>query len=403
MNFRPLLVTGMFRSGTTLLARMLNAHPDIALASDPFLPFLKYLRTVVARDVLGPAAPAPLDPLGDYFADYDGLRLLRAVQTANLDWPLSETDRAMLWPALQSFAKPFSPKLAERLDEVRGTTLRELYVDMLRLTQDVYGTGREQYVGHKEAWADEFGPALHRALPHLKSIHVIRDPRAVCASKNVADDKYPWLFLIRQWRKLTGLAWLAAYASAAREDCLLLRYEDLVADPPGASRRICAFLGLEFAPAMADAQSLKDGADTPWQRNSSYGDLATERSISSKGADRWRRVLSPREIELIEQLTYPVMQMFGYQPLTTPTTKLNAGLRFCPPQVTTEQLTPWIRTHVRVDPVSTVVQMAEEGLRLQLLHATPDVPDDVVEALFLGRPLYEACRDFVRTTEGATV
>jgi len=49
------------------------------------------------------------------------------------------------------------------------------------------------------------------------------------------------------------------------------------------------------------------------------------------------------------------------------------------------------------------VQMAEEGLRLQLLHATPDVPDDVVEALFLGRPLYEACRDFVRTTEGATV
>ena len=44
MEVKRLFVTGMFRSGTTLLARAFNAHPSISFASDPFFEFFKHAR-----------------------------------------------------------------------------------------------------------------------------------------------------------------------------------------------------------------------------------------------------------------------------------------------------------------------------------------------------------------------
>jgi len=44
-----LFISGMFRSGTTLLARMLNAHSHIVLASDPLFEFFKSFRNEVYR------------------------------------------------------------------------------------------------------------------------------------------------------------------------------------------------------------------------------------------------------------------------------------------------------------------------------------------------------------------
>ena len=395
MDFRPLFVTGMFRSGTTLLARMLNAHPDIALASDPFLPFLKHLRDEVAREAIGERAPVPQGPLADYFADTPGLTLFRAVQQASLDRPLSAAEWSRLLPIVRAYAEPFSQHLAVRFHELRGATFRELYLNMLQLTRAVYGEGTARYAGHKEVWADEFTPALHRAFPQLKSIHVVRDPRAVCASKNVAADKYPWLFLIRQWRKLASLAWIAADDSPYRPNALLIRYEDLVHDPAATAERICAFLGVESAAAMIDPNHLRDGDNTSWRRNSSYGDLTQERSISSKGAERWKRVLSDAEVELIEQLTFPLMSLFGYEPVTRPSTRLNNAMILSAPQVAADELTEWIRPHVRVDAVSTAAQMVEEASRLRLLEADADYEDELIDKFFLSRAVYDQCRKCV--------
>ena len=48
-NQRPLLLTGMFRSGTTLFAYMLNANKNINLISDTFAPFFKVFRNFYAK------------------------------------------------------------------------------------------------------------------------------------------------------------------------------------------------------------------------------------------------------------------------------------------------------------------------------------------------------------------
>ena len=41
---KTFFITGMFRSGTTLVSRMFHSHPEIACASDPFAPVFKMFR-----------------------------------------------------------------------------------------------------------------------------------------------------------------------------------------------------------------------------------------------------------------------------------------------------------------------------------------------------------------------
>ena len=60
-----LLLISMFRSGSTTLARALNAHKEIAFASDPYLEIFKCLRSDIAED-LGITTPFS-HPLDDYY------------------------------------------------------------------------------------------------------------------------------------------------------------------------------------------------------------------------------------------------------------------------------------------------------------------------------------------------
>jgi hypothetical protein len=121
----------MFRCGTTLLARMLNTHRDIACASDPFRPFFNYLRYDVASEVDLDGSIDPYDPLDDYFADDDELALLRAIEATSLDreFPAEEADR--LLKHVRSQGEPFSPKITDRLDRIRGDTFTDVYDDLL--------------------------------------------------------------------------------------------------------------------------------------------------------------------------------------------------------------------------------------------------------------------------------
>ncbi len=391
MNFKPLFVTGMFRSGTTLLAKILNAHPDIVLSSDPFLPFFKHLRDEIHREIENSKPIPPQAPLDDYFASPDKLALYRAVQGATFDRAFSDSARPSLWPVIKQRAADFSHNLVARIDELQGNTYRELYLDMLRLNLEVYGRGDEIYSGHKEVWADEFAAVLQRDFSQQKCIHIIRDPRAMCASKNVADDKYPWLFLIRHWRKLSTIGWYNSKFGPAKERTLLIRYEDLTAKPEIACRLICEFLELEFTASMLNPDNHKDGDGTMWKNNTSYADQVSLRKIENRSKDRWKTVLSDSEVELIEQLTFPMMDMFEYETVTRPTSSLPDHLLFDPPQVKREQLTPWIREHVKVDKVSTVLQMQEESLRLRLMEkADPDF-DELLESIFFFEEFYKAC------------
>ena len=44
MKFKKIFITGMFRSGTTFIAKTLNSHKNFTVSSDAFFSAFKFLR-----------------------------------------------------------------------------------------------------------------------------------------------------------------------------------------------------------------------------------------------------------------------------------------------------------------------------------------------------------------------
>lgn len=376
-----LFVTGMFRSGTTLFARMLQSHDNIACASDPFRPFYNCLRDNIATDL--DAQVEPYDPLGDYFADDQQRALFDAIQSASLNRPFPDDQRDTLLERIIDHAEPYSPRITERLDTIEGDTFRAVYDELFSYVSDAYGDGGEDWVATKEVWTTEFTPLLRAEYPDSRFILVVRDPRAVCASKNVQETtKYPWLFLIRQWRKIASLS--STYADRFPEHVSVVRYEDLVREPQDTVEGLCDFLDIEMDQDLLDPSTFVDGAGNQWLQNTSYSDSAA--SFDTSSVDKWRSVLSDREIEYIEQLCHPEMRAHGYTP-TTPDTGLPDDQVLDPPRVQADKLADWIREYSgAIDRFEAMTETGTELIRRRFLtadQATFDgIQDDVLRGFF---------------------
>jgi hypothetical protein len=366
----------MFRSGTTLFARMLHTHEEIACASDPFRPFFNCFRDAVAREI--DVSVDDFDPLGDYFADQAGLDLFNAIQQSTLDRPFPEESREELYERIISHAEPFSPRITSRLDAVRGETFRDVYDDLWSYVPAAYGDGDEAWEATKEVWITEFTPVLASAYPDSKFLLIVRDPRAVCASKNVQEDsKYPWLFLIRQWRKLAILS--QVYGRRFSDRVRVVRYEDLVTSPNDTVTEICDFLEIGFYDRLLDPSNFVDGTGDQWLQNTSYEDSSA--SFNTDSVDKWRDVITDREVEYVEQLCYPEMKQYDYSP-ETEAVGLSDGFVFDPPRVPRDELADWITEYYgdwsHLDHTNAV---GTEQIRQRLLSLSADQFDEVDERL----------------------
>jgi hypothetical protein len=93
---------------------------------------------------------------------------------------------------------------------------------------------------------------------------------------------------------------------------LQLRYEDVVAHPEDAARKLCAFLEEPFDPAMLDV----DNRNTSFARSSS--ERSETRGIESGPRDRWQGVLDPVSVVELERMTASGMDALGYSRGSTP-------------------------------------------------------------------------------------
>jgi hypothetical protein len=90
-----------------------------------------------------------------------------------------------------------------------------------------------------------------------------------------------------------------------------VRYEDLVTRPDETAGRLCSFLQIPFDPRMLQVERLVDPATgRPWIGNSSYGPDGG--GIATGRAERWRSVLEPSMVRMIEALCGPEMRAAGY-------------------------------------------------------------------------------------------
>lgn len=408
-----LVVTGMFRSGTTLLAKMLDANPGIVCLPEILTPCFNAFRDhVAARIGRKQELMAPID---DYFAN-GGNDLLDAILEANFSEPFDHPEPGLVVDRIRSRARMTAPKVAAVVDDFCGTSFLDAYQRLVNIIPQVYGRGTEQWIGHKEVWVPEFIPALARSLPEAKFIIITRDPRGVVASKNLASlqascqvkrEKYPWLFLLRHWRKIAILTWWLIQHSQFRQRIHHVRYEDLVVDPQGCSRRLCDFLSLPYAGSMVDASCFRDGQDGRWRQNSSYLAVGKQDGylifrdgtgkIDAGTASKWQEVMSPAETAWIEQLCWTEMNLFGYQRISGNQHGLTPELLAETPWVDPAEMQDWIaKTYEGWSRADDLREMGKEMVRQALLRYKPEqaikIEETTLRSFFTRQEYYQEAR-----------
>ena len=149
---------------------------------------------------------------------------------------------------------------------------------------------------------------LTGAMPRLRVIAVVRDPRAVVASTL----ELPWGPKRSEGFAVVAQRWLCDQRQVARagetlapDRFLLLRYEDVVADPDGARRRIAELIGVAVDGA---AQPLASDILLPRE---SWKSRAVER-VTEERVRAWEGTLTDRQVQRIEAICHPEMSRFGY-------------------------------------------------------------------------------------------
>lgn len=104
-------------------------------------------------------------------------------------------------------------------------------------------------------------------FPDARFVAVLRETRAIVASQLWLPGRRPPAYPARL-RRLIGLSlhcaqqrWLRRFCKR-NDACFLTTYERLARDTEGETRRICAFLGIDYEATMLEL---------PWRRNTSFG------------------------------------------------------------------------------------------------------------------------------------
>lgn len=284
-----IFVTGASRSGTTMLSRVLgNADAVLALNELHFFGGLLPVEEC--------STPLPRERASQIVA----MTLARVARDV---WVKEPTDQE--WMS----ARRIVAALAD--DDVTGDEL------FARTMADVLRDSSAVRVCEQTPRNIYYARHLLKAYPNAKVVHVLRDPRAVLASqkdrykmRKLGGNKVPVSEVARQWLNYHPFSMMKLWRSATQQAqslqdddrFLVVRYEDLIADPQATLAALCTKLDLEFDDEM---MSVPHWGSSTVEHNESAG-------LSSASIDKWQSVLNGAEIAYCEARSKPEREIFGY-------------------------------------------------------------------------------------------
>ncbi len=276
--YRPIFIAGCDRSGTTMLGDQLGAAEG-AFATPESQWMHEFLMLLQLRAFAAPAEAAGWLRGHFRFAVWD---------LSGPDVPLAElidlnAPRATIERIVQAYLQRHHPARASS----------QVWVDH---TPDSF----------------KFYPLLRHYFPDARYIHIVRDGRAVFQSIKSLDWGPNNAYIgSRYWTERVQQA--LAVEAAEDNNCLRVRYEDILADPAQALSRLCQHADLGYSEALLEGGGLVLPGFTRGQHQ-----LVGRRPDASR-AEAWRKKLRPGEIAEFEAYAWSrqLLRSFGY-PLDTP-------------------------------------------------------------------------------------
>ncbi|MBL4672050.1 MAG: sulfotransferase [Arenicella sp.] len=258
----PVLITGSARSGTSVLTRTLSMSEEVCIFNEYSL-YTNYERSLDIWNRINSMRqdnPPPLKVCADVATLKSALLRelpLPASNTATRDWLFEQAGRRR---------KPENAEIC-------------VYGDKMPFA----------YLGNMRKLAEQY--------PRIKFLLTLRDGRAVIASQlnhyqhAIASGKQPehWMNQSIQSAEYLWLrsarAWLQ-HRNSPPASCLEVRFEDVVAEPRRSAQRICEFLGIGNAEAVAQTfeQEYRPIDTQAWRQQ--YPDMESQLSGEFKLALR---------------------------------------------------------------------------------------------------------------------
>lgn len=288
---RACFIAGSAKSGSTLLAALLDGHPELLVIPEE----TAYFPTVRRKYISAPRARQ-----AEYLTEEAEVRLL--FETAEVDHGNRD---------YRTFPRvDFREKFLMRATS--GQPSEDLLAMLAGALADV--TQRDQ---ESIRWWVEKTPANRWCVPDIRNVFpqsrlllTMRDPRAVASavlkrSESKGFKGFSLYLCAKYWVQSAKLYLEHQNDPASLGVC----FEDLLRNPEEKMRDVSAFLGVEFSEHLL--QPTKGGRS--WRGNSSRGQRFS--SISTGPIDAWKNELPEQELAFVEQLCSPWMRLLGYDPI----------------------------------------------------------------------------------------
>ena len=276
-RLKPILITGVYRSGTTLLSRILNNHSKLSITYDN-VHFMRF-----CYEQFSPVSnPSNLEKLLINIKQ-------RVEKRMEINWDIS--------PVSESILKYPQINYACVYNEVMRSLIQE---------------SEEHQWGEKTMICWSKTPDFISMFPNGKVLHIIRDTRDVLASFKKVTNEPGLRYFDAIFTTIHSMNWALTFgADLPSKNYMCLKYEDLVREPEKMVKQISDFLEVPYEAQMLDVKKFTHRTQKEkWSSNTAYKEKLN--NINGKSVGKFRQHLSNIELFLAELIARDMLTRFGY-------------------------------------------------------------------------------------------
>ena len=316
----PIFICGHPKAGTSLLTSLLDGHPALVVYPEETLFFRRFLPAIEGK------------------SDDEKLALADELLIHFFQWNQENPPEHQKDYPDRDYSEIDFDQVHDLLRDVilRGDGCDKQYLEGAVLAfGNVAGLLNDEtrYWVEKTPYNEFYSDQIFDWWPEAKCIHVIRDPRDNYVSYKKKQPGWSVKTFAHNWIRSTkaGLKNQKNYGEGRYH---ILRFEDLLLNPEKETRRLAAFLGLEWHEALL--QPTRVGSE--WGGNSMFAETFT--SISKDPIGRWKTNTSMSDLVILQTITGDLMESVGYEPEKVSMKSFNFEDRI---RILKEQLIAWLK------------------------------------------------------------